>query len=136
MIARWKNLERKTRVAITTLVAGLFAGGAADTLLEGPNRPIYFIAGVVLALSLFVIRHELRWFYGIIELLFALYLLWDASAKGRGNFGHDLSDDFSKVQFSVVLIQMLGAIYVFIRGLDNLTQGHEGLRKWWWEHRS
>jgi hypothetical protein len=54
---------------------------------------------------------------------YGLFVLWDASGKGRGGFSSAFSSGFDTFQLSVVLIQTFGAIYVLIRGLDNLVQG-------------
>jgi hypothetical protein len=72
---------------------------------------------------LFLLRLRFRFLYGGVELVFGLYVLWNASDKGRGSFSSGFSSGFDTFQISVVLIQTFGAIYVIIRGLDNLMQG-------------
>jgi hypothetical protein len=67
----------------------------------------------------------------VIEIVFALFVLYDSAGKGRGDFSSDFGVDFSKFQFNLVIIQMFGAIYILIRGLDNLFQGALPLRAWW-----
>jgi hypothetical protein len=72
---------------------------------------------------LFFLRLRFRFLYGLIEVGFGLCVLWDASGKGRGDFSSGFSSGFDTFQLSVVLIQTFGAVYVLIRGLDNLLQG-------------
>ena len=77
----------------------------------------------MVALSLFFWRFRFRLLYGIIELGFGLFVLWYAASQGRGDVSSNFSSNFNRFQLSVVLIQTFGAIYVLIRGMDNLFQG-------------
>jgi hypothetical protein len=54
-----------------------------------------------------------------------MFLLYDASGKGRGDFSSDFSNDFAKYQWTVILLQTGAGIYALVRGLDNLKQGYE-----------
>jgi len=117
------QLDLRTRKTILGIVVGVVAGGAADLILESPSRAVDFIGGAVLAVSLYILRREVRSFYGVIEIVFGLYVLWYASATARGPFKPNFSDVFEHLQLSIVIIQTFGAIYIIIRGLDNCLQG-------------
>jgi hypothetical protein len=116
-------LDAKGRKVIEAFITGIVAGVSVDTLIEAPYPLVVFAAGVVLALSLFNLRRLFRGLYGGIEVVFGLLVLWDSTSKGRGGFSADFSNDFAKFQFSLVIIQTMGAVYILIRGMDNLTQG-------------
>jgi hypothetical protein len=94
-----------------------------EGVIYGPNKLIGFACGVSLASLLFIMRMRCRLLYGIVELGFGLYVLWDAAGRGRGSFSSDFDVSFNIFQFSVVLIQTAGAIYVLVRGLDNAFIG-------------
>jgi hypothetical protein len=100
------------RRAIFLFILGAIAVGSVDRVLDDRNRIVVFLFGIVVAVSLFVIRQEFRWTYALTEIFFALFVLWDASAKGRGDF----SSDFSNFRITIIVIQTFGAIYVLIRG--------------------
>jgi hypothetical protein len=92
-------------------------------LLYAHYKPLIFLSGVLVAITLFLWRIRFRFLYGVIELTFGLYVLWYVADKGRGSFSTGFSAGFDTFQFSVVLIQTFGAIYILIRSLDNLLQG-------------
>ena len=119
-----RNLLNSTqRDALFGGVLSSLSGWCGYLLFNSSNKGTVMISGIFVALSLFFWRVRFRFVYGLIELLFGLFLLWDASGKGRGAFSSDFGNDFQAFQFSVVLIQTSGAIYVLIRGLDNCFQG-------------
>ena len=53
----------------------------------------------------------------------------DASTKGRGGFSAGFSAGFQRYDWPVILLQTAAAIYLMIRGFDNLDQ-------WWSDKRS
>jgi hypothetical protein len=98
-------------------------------LLTGSDRRATFVAGVILALLLFEMRRTRRFVYGVLEIVFGLYVLWDATTRGRGGLSSGFfTDDASASQISVVA--ELGAVYVLIRGLDNAITGWPACRRW------
>jgi hypothetical protein len=111
--------ERNFRMLALILTAVALPG---YFLIHGPNRYVIFGCGVVVAVALFVLRMKFPLVYGIVEVAFALFVLWDATSKGRGGFNSDFSADFAMFQLAVVLAQTFGAIYVLIRGLANCLQ--------------
>jgi hypothetical protein len=124
---RFKRLLQYFAFAWLCAISGL----SLTEMLLGESRDVIFASGAVLAVSLFFWRMRFRSWYGIAEIGFGLYVLWDASVKGRGGFsaGFD-SHAFATFQLSVIFIQTFGAIYVMIRGMDNCLQGvPEPIRK-------
>jgi hypothetical protein len=120
-ISRYLNAAQRE-----ALFAGLMStltGLAVALLTETQSKPLIVASGVVTALTLFLLRLRFRFLYGLIEIGFGLCVLWDAAGKGRGGFSAGFSSGFDTFQISVVLIQTFGAIYVLIRGLDNILQG-------------
>lgn len=111
------------REAILAMLLSSVTGAAITLLIYGQSKSLIFASGIIIALSLFFWRLRFRFIYGVIEVGFGLYVLWDASGKGRGGFSSGFSSGFDTFQLSIVLIQTLGAIYILIRGLDNLLQG-------------
>jgi hypothetical protein len=99
-------------------------------VLDGLNREVRFASGIILAISLFICRVRFRSFYGIAEIGFGLYVLWNACTNGF-NFNQDFNQlDFAHAQLDILVIQAFGAIYVMIRGMDNWLQGlPEPMRK-------
>jgi hypothetical protein len=43
--------------------------------------------------------------------------------QGRGAFSSDFSSDFDIWVWQIIFIQTFTAIYIFIRGMDNITEG-------------
>jgi hypothetical protein len=93
--------------------------GGAIYVFDGRQQFWIFIVSIAVGLSLYVMREVDRVLYGLLEVLFAGFALWDAAGKGRGDFSNDFSNDFQTYQWLVILLQTGGAIYVLIRGLDN-----------------
>jgi hypothetical protein len=55
-----------------------------------------------------------------------LFVLWNSWKQGRGAFSSDFSSkDFDVWNWQVILLQTFGAMYVIIRGLDNIDQGSQ-----------
>jgi hypothetical protein len=118
-----KFLNAAQREALFAASLSTLTGLAVALLTEAQSKPVIVASGIVTALTLFLLRLRFRLLYGAIEVGFGLCVLWNASGKGRGDFSSGFSSGFDTFQISVVLIQTFGAIYVLIRGLDNLLQG-------------
>ena len=88
------------------------------------------VASLVIAVSLFWLRKIARGLYVALEVLIGFVAILDASTKGRGGFNAGFSSgDFLRYEWPVVLLQTAAAIYLTIRGLDNLEQ-------WWSDKRT
>lgn len=113
---RSENLKWKIALTIIYVLAAV-AGSIGVFYCE--NRFWIFGASIATAPALFSVREINQIVYGSLEILFAGIALWDAASKGRGDFSSDFSPDFQTYQWRVILLQIGGAIFVLIRGLDN-----------------
>jgi len=134
-----RYLNAAQREVLFACLLSALTGLAVAVLTESHSKSLIIGSGIFTALSLFLLRLRFRSLYGAIEVGFGLYVLWNAADKGRGNFGSGFSSGFDTFQISVVLIQTFGAIYILVRGLDNLLQSlpvetrtkfEERVRKW------
>jgi hypothetical protein len=94
------------RVLIATLILALLI-----CLIFRSGPILTCILGFFIAVTLFWLRECHQKIYGLIEIVFGLFILYEAFPKGRGGFSADFSDDFQKFQSSVVLISTVGAVY-------------------------
>jgi hypothetical protein len=76
--------------------------------------------GLVIAGTLLWIRETHRKIYGLSEVAVGLFVLYETFPKGRGGFISGFSDGFQTFQGRVVLISMVGAVYIMVRGLENI----------------
>jgi hypothetical protein len=53
----------------------------------------------------------------------------ESSQLCRGAFSSSFSDEFQTFQWSVILISTLGAVYIMVRGFDNMKRGWLGSGK-------
>lgn len=90
-----------------------------------------------MGVGLYVIRDAGRLLYAVIEIVFAVFLLYKAASSGKGDFGDEFGLEFSHTDLSVIVLQSMAAVYVLIRGIDNLTKAmgwpkeNWYLRSWW-----
>ena len=116
---------------IVLFVATCSAGWGGHLMLA--NGGWWFVAGgVLLGVGLYVIRDAGRMFYAAAEIIFALFLLWKTSTAGKGDFSDDFGPDFSHDDLGVIVLQSMAAVYVLIRGLDNLTKGLGWPKEGWY----
>ena len=118
----WKRYERAIALFIAAVLATLY-------VFYGSSRAGIVVASLVIAISLFWLRKIARGLYGAIEVLIGFVAILDASTKGRGALSAGFSSGFQRYEWAVVLLQTAAAIYITIRGLDNLEQ-------WWSDKRS
>jgi hypothetical protein len=64
-----------------------------------------------------------RIFYGVSEIFVAIYILSQNYPQGRGGFSSGFSDGFQVFKWNVVLISTLAAVYIMVRGLENIREG-------------
>jgi hypothetical protein len=120
-IGKYFNQAQREALLASTLSGA--TGLATVGLLYGHNKALIFLSGILVAITLFFWRIRFRFLYGIIELVFGLYVLWNVAGKGRGSFSAAFSAGFDTFQLSIILIQTFGAIYILVRSLDNLLHG-------------
>jgi hypothetical protein len=109
------------KYVVPSLIAVAFAIAVYGAFYGSPI--IYVFSGMWIAAVLFWIRKRRRLLYGVTEVLAGLFTLYQSSTIGRGGFSSGFSDGFQTYRWQLVLISTLGAIYVIVRGLDNIDQG-------------
>jgi hypothetical protein len=70
-----KYLNQAQREGLLASALSFLTGAATVGLLYGHNKPLIFLSGVLVAVTLFFWRLRFRFVYGIIELGFGLYVL-------------------------------------------------------------
>jgi len=113
--ANYKEYLLPGMIAAVTAIAvyGAFYGSPS----------VYVLSGLWIAGFLFWVRKRQRLVYGLTEVLAGLFILYHSSTIGRGGFSSGFSDGFQTYRWQLILISTLTAIYVIIRGLDNIDQG-------------
>jgi hypothetical protein len=92
-------------------------------IFYGPSRELNVVSAVILALGLFAVRKHYRVSYGAIEIAFSMFVLFHDWTKGRGAFSSGFSSDFDIWAWQIIFVQTFTAIYIFIRGMDNIDAG-------------
>ena len=88
------------------------------------HQPIlYILFGVTISALLYWCRSRFQWFYGLIEIIVGLFLMVLSLQVTRGSFSSDFSNDFDTFHYAVTITTYLGAIFVMVRGCDNIRQG-------------
>jgi hypothetical protein len=118
-----KHLRQYSLETALVIVAAL----ATWWVFTGSARAAIFVASLFIVAALFWLRKIAIGLYGSIEVIIGLIALWDASGNARGAFSADFSNDFQRYQWTIILLQTAAAIYLTIRGCDNLNQ--------WWGRR-
>jgi hypothetical protein len=111
---------------VRALILIIVLAGSAYEVFYGPSRDLNVVAAIILAIALFSVRKHYRVSYGAIEIAFGLFVLAYNWRQGRGAFSSDFSSsDFDVWIWQIILLQTFTAIYVIIRGLDNIDQGSQ-----------
>ena len=76
--------------------------------------------GFVIAVILFLIRQHHQKIYGTSEVVVGLFILYQKYPEGRGAFSSGFSGGFQTHRWSIVLISTVTAVYIMVRGLDNI----------------
>jgi hypothetical protein len=110
------------RPYLSLLIVLIILGGAIYVVFNaGPL--ITVLAGVVAAITFFWMKLKHRIFYGASEILAGIYVLSQNYPQGGGGFSSAFSDGFQVFKWNVVLISTLVAVYIMVRGLDNICEG-------------
>ena len=87
------------------------------------TNPVYVVGiGFLFAVGLLFLKIWCLTCYGMLEVIVGIYLLYDATGKGRGAFSAGFSTGFDSVQPSVTLLQLVLAIYFTCGGLEKATK--------------
>jgi hypothetical protein len=82
--------------------------------------------GLVIAITLFWVREKHQSFYGLTEVVAGLFILGQSYPNGRGAFSSAFAEAFQPFQWNVVLISTSAAVYIMVRGMDNIKRGWGG----------
>ena len=84
---------------------------------------LYVAAGVVIAALLCWCRSYWQLAYGSFEMVVGLFLVVLSLQITPGAFSNDFSNDFDTLHYAVTVTTYLGAVFVMVRGCDNIKQG-------------
>lgn len=90
-------------------------------VLFGPTW-LHVIAGVILAGMLYFLRRHRRLLYGLVEVLVGGVTLWSTYPVVRQTCG-TFAELCQPIPLYVILLGSLTAIYILIRGFENIAQG-------------
>ena len=107
------------------VVAGILCLAVYFIFNSGPKVTCFW--GLIMAATLFWMREKHTIVYGLTEVMAGLFILGQNYSNGRGGFS---SGFFAKAvetfKGNVVLVTTLGAVYIMVRGLDNIKRGWVG----------
>ncbi len=87
------------------------------------SQTMDFIFASIAAALLYFCRLKHKIIYGFIEIIIGLYLASFAFNVTRSFSEEFDADDFDVVHLNVVITTYLGAIFVMVRGFDNIHSG-------------
>lgn len=108
---------------IDALLGAAFSGSAGVgfaivSLANEKSSPFTIVLGaLLLASSLFVLRMRFRAVYGLLEIFFALAVIYRLASASPGEPG------YAPFGSTLFLIQVFAAVYIVVRGADNLVAG-------------
>jgi hypothetical protein len=111
------------RGAAPPIILAVVVAVSTYWIFYGSSRGLNIAGAIILALSLFSVRKRYRVLYGVIEIGFAVFILAYNWRQGRGAFSAEFSGGFDIWVWQLIFIQTFAAIYIFVRGLDNIDQG-------------
>jgi hypothetical protein len=88
------------------------------------GRIVTCVMGVLMALTLFMIRSRFLAIYGVTEVVAGIAVLASNYSVGRGGFSSGFfAEAVEGSHWNVILITTLGAVYIMVRGIDNCVKG-------------
>jgi hypothetical protein len=115
------GMKRFTPYIWLPIVAATLIAAFYFIFVSGPVLTCF--CGIVIAATLFWVRERHQIFYGVTEVVAGLFVLAGGYSNGRGAFTSGFAEAFQQFQWSVVVISTLGAVYIMIRGFDNIKRG-------------
>jgi hypothetical protein len=100
-----------------------FLAKMATAFKVDPTLYIYVVVGIIAAILLYICRTYRQTAYGFLEIVVGLGLLLLSIQLIGGGFGSGFSNDFQTAQITISATTYLGAIFVMVRGFDNIRQG-------------
>jgi hypothetical protein len=100
----------------------LVIGAAMYAALFG-SPLVNILAGFIAAVALFWLRRRHRVIYGFGEVLAGIFTLSQSYHIGRGAFTSAFAEAFQPFQWQVVFLTTVAAVYIIVRGFDNIEQG-------------
>jgi hypothetical protein len=80
------------------------------------------VAALIAASTLFWMKLKYRLIYGVLEIAAGIFVLAQNYLQGRGDFSPGFGPGFQIFRWQVVLIFTLTAIYIMVRGIDNIFE--------------
>ena len=91
---------------------------------------LYILSGIGAAAMLCWCRSRWQIVYGSIEIVVGLFLMILSLQVTAGDFSSDFSGgDFDTFHYAVTITIYLGAVFVMVRGCDNIKQGWTARRR-------
>jgi hypothetical protein len=103
------------------ITAAFLAFAVYRIFQSGPTMTCVW--GLGMAAVLYWMRQRHAVVYGATEIVAGLFILWNNYSIGRGGFSGAFNEAFQTFQSNVVLISILGAVYIMVRGFDNIQRG-------------
>lgn len=84
-----------------------------ETILTSINIWAIIFSLIILALTLYILREKWRLPYGFLEFSVGIFTVFTVFFPSKFNLGSVLFD-------SVFFVKILGAVYIMVRGIDNM----------------
>jgi len=81
---------------------------------------MYVVQHSIIAGTFLWMRETHQRLYGVSEVVVGLLLLYQNYPLGRDGFSSDFGADFQHLHASIVLASTVSAVYIMVRGLDNI----------------
>jgi hypothetical protein len=113
------SFNKAQREAVVASILLSLAGFAFAKLTSTTDKNIFFISAIYMAAFLYFVRLKWRFMYGIMEIIFGVYVIYYAFEPTHNSISRQ--DDL--LNQPLMFIQVAAAIYILIRGFDNTFQG-------------
>jgi len=117
------NWMDRIRSGVPAVILVAVVAVSSYWIFYGSSRELNIVGAIILALGLFSVRKHYRVLYGVIEIGFSIFILTYNWRQGRGAFSSEFSSDFDISVWQIILLQTFTAVYIFIRGMDNISEG-------------
>ena len=98
---------------------------------------VWFFLTVIVGVAFFLLRRQIRWLYGVIEIIVALLVIFFSFFPVANTLTDEGSYGFgSSIYLTSAIVGRLTGVYILVRGLDNVEAGLSR-SCWlyvWWKH--